>query len=84
MRNQTVSISAIIAVMFAAASPASAAGASKLGISQAQAKREILGDGYTKVQNLHKAAKGWTATALEGGKPVTVMVDERGDVAKMK
>jgi hypothetical protein len=49
-----------------------------------QAKHEILGDGYTRVQNLHKAAHGWAATALEGGKPVTVLVDERGDVAKAK
>jgi hypothetical protein len=64
--------------------PVSAAWSSKLGISEAQAKHAILGDGYTRVQNLHKAAHGWAATALEGGKPVTVLVDERGDVAKAK
>jgi hypothetical protein len=82
MLNQTVSISALVAVMLVAALPASAAWSSRLGISEAQAKREILGDGYTKVQNLHKAATGWTATALEGRKRVSVLVDQRGDVAK--
>jgi hypothetical protein len=85
MPNPSRSTAAAIAVLLASATfPVSAAWSSKLGISEAQAKHEILGDGYTRVQNLHKAAHGWAATALEGGKPVTVLVDERGDVAKAK
>ncbi len=81
MVKHAVSVTAALALMLAAGG-ALAAGMS--GISAAQAKREIVGDGYTKVQNVHKAASGWSATALEGGKPVTVLVDSRGDVAKTK
>lgn len=81
MVKHAVSITAALALMLIAGG-ALAAGIS--AISEAQAKREIVSDGYTKVQNLHKAANGWSATALEGGKPVTLLVDDRGDVAKTK
>jgi hypothetical protein len=53
-------------------------------ISQSQAMKEIQLDGYTNVQDLHKAANGWTAKAAEGGKPITVMVDNSGNVWKMQ
>jgi len=86
MLNHSRSTAAVIVVALASVVtlPVSAAWSSRLGISEARAKHEILGDGYTKVQNLHKATKGWTATALEGGKPVTLLVDDRGDVEKTK
>ena len=51
------------------------------GISEAQARKDITLDGYTNVQNLHKTAQGWTASAQESGKPVTVL-DNHGDVMK--
>jgi hypothetical protein len=89
MLTQTVSSAATIILVLAGASlagalPASAAWSAKMGITEARAKHEIIGDGYTKVQNLHKSTNGWTATALEGGKPVTVLVNDRGDVEKTK
>ena len=84
MLSQAGSVAAIIVAILAAALPAQATWATKLGITEAQARREMIGDGYTKVQNLHKANKGWTATALEGGKPVTLLVNERGDVLKTR
>lgn len=78
MVGKTVSAAAALALLVAAGSAFAA------GISERQAKREIVGDGYTKVQALHKTTKGWTASALESGKPVTLLVDQRGDVEKTK
>jgi len=43
-------------------------------ITMAQAKREIIGDGYTGVSDLHQTKAGWEAKALESGKPVTLLV----------
>ncbi|HUN45123.1 MAG TPA: hypothetical protein VMU85_01325 [Stellaceae bacterium] len=62
----------------------SAGGALAAGMSMAKAKSEIVTDGYTNVQNLKKTDAGWTASALESGKPVSLLVDRRGDVEKTK
>ncbi len=76
MVRQTVSMAAALTVMLAAG------GALAAGITAAQAKREMVGAGYTKVQNVKKTSAGWTASALESGKPVTLLVDKQGDVKK--
>jgi hypothetical protein len=56
--------------------------ASGHAISEAQAKKEITLDGYTQVRDLHKVSNGWTAEAKEGGKTVSVLADNRGNVMK--
>jgi len=61
-----------------------AGGALAAGMSMATAKSEIITDGYTKVQDLKQTKAGWTASALESGQPVTLLVDRRGDVEKTK
>jgi len=35
-------------------------------------------DGYANVQNLHKGKGGWIASATEGGKQVSVLVNQGG------
>jgi len=57
-------------------------GSSTPGISKTQAMKEIQLDGYTNVQDLHKAKGGWAANAMESGKQVSLRVDNRGDVRK--
>jgi hypothetical protein len=47
-------------------------------LTEAQAKTDIELDGYTKVGNLHQDKNGWTASAQEDGKPVTLTVDDIG------
>ncbi|HEX6840044.1 MAG TPA: hypothetical protein VF113_00895 [Stellaceae bacterium] len=57
-------------------------GSSTPGISKAEAMKEIQTDGYTNVKDLRKQKGAWTATAMEGGKPVSLRVDTLGDVRK--
>jgi hypothetical protein len=71
---------AAIAALTLVIAPALAIAATPL--SKAQAQKEIEFDGYTQVQNLHQQKDGWTATALEGQRRVSLMVDRRGDVEK--
>ena len=51
-------------------------------ITETQARNEITLDGYRNVQDLHKVKNGWVATAMEGGKSVSVLADNRGNVMK--
>ena len=51
---------------------------SKTAINQAQARKDIELDGYTKIENLHQGKNGWVATASEDGKPVQVEVNSMG------
>lgn len=44
--------------------------------------KEIQTGGYTNVKDLRKAKGAWTATAMEGGKPVPLRVDNLGNVRK--
>lgn len=76
MVRQTVSMAAALVAMLAAG------GALAATITAAQAKREMVGAGYTKVAHLKQTPAGWTASALESGKPVTLLVDTQGDVKK--
>jgi hypothetical protein len=57
-------------------------GSSTAGINKTQAINEIQTDGYTNVQDLRKNKGGWTATAREGGKPVSLHIDSLGNVRK--
>jgi len=57
-------------------------GSSTAGINKTQAMNEIQTDGYTNVQDLRKNKGGWTATAQEGGKPVSLHIDSLGNVRK--
>lgn len=52
-------------------------------ISEAYAKAQILGDNYTNVTDVQQAKGGWTAKAMEGGKQVTLSVNDMGDVNKV-
>ncbi len=56
--------------------------ASTAGITEAYAKTQITDDDYTNVTNLKQVAAGWTATADESGKPVSLLVTNMGDVVK--
>jgi hypothetical protein len=80
MTRLTVSFAAAIALSVAVAVPAMAAA----HITMAQARHEIMGDGYTGVSDLRKTKAGWEAKALESGEPVTVLVTGLGDVAKVQ
>ena len=60
----------------------SRSGSSTPGISKAEAMKEIRTDGYTNVKDLRKEKGAWTATAMEGGKPVSLRVDNLGNVRK--
>ena len=51
-------------------------------ISESFAKARIVGDGYTQVTDLKQSGDGWTAKALESGKPVTLIVTDQGTVDK--
>lgn len=62
--------------------PAARSGSSEQMISKAQAKKDIEMDGYKNVQNLHQGKGGWVASAKEGGKQVSVLVNQSG-VQKM-
>jgi ABC-type phosphate transport system substrate-binding protein len=89
-----LSTSAVAAASFLAASSLALAattnesssmarsGSSTAGISKTQAMKEIQLDGYTNVQDLHKAKGGWMANAMEGGKQVSLRVDNRGGIRK--
>jgi len=79
MIKSTVSLAAALG---ASAVLAASAMATSPHISMAQAKREILGDGYTGIGNLHQTKAGWEATAMESGKPITLLVTRQGDVEK--
>ncbi|HTZ80052.1 MAG TPA: hypothetical protein VMC10_19230 [Stellaceae bacterium] len=79
MVRHVVSLAATLAILLAAGGALAAA-----GITMAQAKREMIGDGYTNVQNLKKSQQGWTASAMESGKPVTLVVNRLGDVDKTR
>jgi len=57
-------------------------GSSTPGINKTEAMKEIQTDGYTNVKDLRKEKGGWTATAMEGGKPVSLRVDNLGNVRK--
>jgi hypothetical protein len=47
-------------------------------ISKMQAMKEIKLDGYTNPRDLRKDKSGWTAAAMEGGKPVSLHIDSLG------
>lgn len=79
MIKSAVSCAAALGASIALAASAMAASPH---ISMAQAKHEILGDGYTGVGNVRQTKAGWEATAMESGKPVTVLVTHQGDVEK--
>lgn len=51
-------------------------------INKTQAMKEIQTDGYTNVQDLRKDKSGWTAAAMESGKPVSLHIDSLGNVQK--
>ena len=51
---------------------------STASISKTQAMKEITLDGYTNPQDLRKDKSGWTAAAMEGGKPVSLHIDSLG------
>jgi hypothetical protein len=51
-------------------------------ITEAYAKSQIIGDNYTNVSDLRQTKDGWTAKADESGKPVSLLVDNMGDVMK--
>jgi len=51
-------------------------------ISKTQAMNEIETDGYTNVQDLRKDKSGWTAAAMESGKPVSLHIDSLGNIRK--
>jgi hypothetical protein len=57
-------------------------GSSTPGINKTEAMKEIQTDGYTNVKDLRKEKGAWTATAMEGGKPVSLRVDSIGNVRK--
>jgi hypothetical protein len=57
-------------------------GSSTPGIDKTQAMKEIQTDGYTNVKDLRKEKGAWTATAMESGKPVSLRVDNLGNVRK--
>ena len=79
MIRSTILVTAALACSLAFAVGAMAAPAH---ITMARAKQEIVGDGYTGIANVHETKTGWEATALEGGKPVTVLVTNGGFVEK--
>jgi hypothetical protein len=53
-------------------------GKSLASISKMQAMKEIKLDGYTNPQDLRKDKSGWTAAAMEGGRPVSLHIDSLG------
>jgi Peptidase propeptide and YPEB domain len=55
---------------------------SAASINKTQAMNEIKTDGYTNVQDLRKDKSGWTAAAMESGKPVSLRIDSLGNVRK--
>ena len=57
-------------------------GSSTAGITKTAAMNEIQTDGYTNVKDLRKEKGAWMATAMEGGKPVSLRVDTLGNVRK--
>ena len=57
-------------------------GSSTAGLSKAEAMKEIQTDGYTNVKDLRQEKGAWTASAMEGGKPVSLRVDNLGNVRK--
>ncbi len=54
---------------------AARSGSSVAPISKAQAINDIRMDGYTNIQDVRTEKGGWTAKAMEDGKPVTLSVD---------
>jgi hypothetical protein len=50
-------------------------GSSTPPITKTQALRQIETAGYTDVQDLRKEKGGWTAKAMESGKPVSLLFD---------
>ncbi len=44
-------------------------------ITKTQAIKEMRLDGYTKIQDVRADKRGWTAKAMEDGKPVSLSVD---------
>ena len=57
-------------------------GSSTPGVNKTEAMNEIRTDGYTNVKELRKATGVWTASAMEGGKPVSLRIDTLGNVRK--
>ncbi len=51
-------------------------------ITEAYAKAQIIGDNYTDVTDLARSTGGWTAKAKESGQPVSLTVDNFGNVQK--
>jgi len=90
MKSTTSSIAAALVIVatplaVAATSHSSTmarSGSSTPGITKTRAMKEIQTDGYTNVKDLRKEKGAWTATAMEGGKPVSLRVDNLGNVRK--
>jgi hypothetical protein len=72
----TVAVIALAAALPVAAVAATASSTPR--ITQAQAMKDIRLDGYTNVQDMTQQKNGWTAKAMEGGKPVSLFVNDLG------
>jgi ABC-type phosphate transport system substrate-binding protein len=72
----TAAVIALVAALPLAAAAATAS--STAHITKAQAMKDIQLDGYTNVQDLTQQKSGWTAKAMEGGKPVSLFVNDLG------
>ena len=76
------SLCAITAGVSAAEMPAHATTTASAQVTEDYARAQITRDGYTKLTDLQKTDGGWTAKALEDGKPVSLIVSSLGGVQK--
>jgi hypothetical protein len=76
------SLCIITAGASAIAQPAPGSPAASTQVSEDYARAQITRDGYTKLTDMQKTDKGWTAKALEDGKPVSLIVSSIGGVQK--
>ena len=53
-------------------------GSATVAMTEPQVRQLLLDQGYANVAGLHATAEGWSASAMRGGKPVTVDVDHYG------
>ncbi len=65
-------------------------GASAIALAQTPSAQDATSikqlielDGYTGVQNIVHASTGWTADAMEDGKPVKLTVNAQDGIAKI-
>ncbi len=76
------SLCTITAGASAADLPAPGSAAASAPVTEDYARAQITRDGYTKLSDLQKTDKGWTAKALEDGKQVSLVVSSLGGVQK--